>query len=95
MYVLVSFLTINSLVCSVQNSKYSRGLLGSSKSIFMLGLLVNRKCHSSPDCPYSLLHDTDVTFCSLSELTLSSPCDELLTFISLSLLCTLAEISLY
>jgi hypothetical protein len=76
------------------NSKYSRGLLESSKSTFMPGLPVNGKHgHSAPDFVYMpcCMLLLSLTFSSSSELTLRSPHDKIFTFISLSL----SEISLY
>jgi hypothetical protein len=64
----------------------------------MPGLPVNGEHgYSAPDfahmpCCMLLL---SLTFSSSTELTLSSPDDEIFTFISLSLLHTLSEISLY
>jgi hypothetical protein len=65
---------------------------------FMLGLPVNGKCgRSAPDfthmsCCMLLL---SLTFSSSSKLMLHSPYDEILTFISMSLLYSQSEISLY
>jgi hypothetical protein len=94
-YRLVS-LAITSAIFGVQNnSKYSRGLLGSSKSTFMPGLPVNGKHdRSAPNFAYMpccmLLFS--LAYSSSSELTLCSIHDGIFPFISLSLLYT---ISLY
>jgi hypothetical protein len=80
---------VASTISGVQNnSKYSRGLLGSSELTFIPGLPVNgKRGRSAPDfahmpCCMLLL---SLTFSSSLELTLYSH-DEIFTFISLSLL---------
>jgi hypothetical protein len=56
-----------SILGILKNSKYSSRLLGSSKSAFMSGLPLNRKCG------HSALNLVHVPFCmSLSSLALSS-----------------------
>jgi hypothetical protein len=79
------------------NSECSVGLWGFSKSTFMLRMPVNGKYgHSAPDfahMPYWRL--LSLTFSYSSQLTLCVQHDKILTFISLSLLYTLAEMSLY
>jgi hypothetical protein len=84
-------LAITSAISGVQNySKYSRELQGSSKSTFMQGLPTDGECGcSSPDfCSYAMLH-------AMLSLTLSLSHDKIFTFISLLLLHSLSEISLY
>jgi hypothetical protein len=92
-------LAITSAISGVQNnSKYSRGLLGSSKSTFMPGLPVNgKRGHSAPNFAYmpGCMLLFSLTFSSSSELMLCSIHDGILTFISLLLLYMLSEISLY
>jgi hypothetical protein len=78
------FLAITSAI--VQNSKYSRGLLGSAKSILMPGLPENGKRGlSAPEfahipCCMLLL---SLTFSSSSELTFCLPQDKIFIHISL------------
>jgi hypothetical protein len=79
-------LAITSPMFSVQNnSKYSRGLQGSSKSTFMPGLPANGKCrHSAPEFAYTsrCMLLLSVTFSASSELTLCSTFKEMFIFIS-------------
>jgi hypothetical protein len=52
-------LAVTSALSGVQNLKYSKGLLRSSKLTFMRGLPVNEKYgHSAPDFRYAMLHAT-------------------------------------
>jgi hypothetical protein len=73
------------------NSKYSRGLLGPSKSTFMPGLPVNGRGHSAPEfvhtsgCMLLLL----LTFSASSELTLCSPPENFHIYFTINTIFTL------
>jgi hypothetical protein len=75
---------ITSATSGIQKLKYSRGLLGYSKSILMPGLSVNGKCcHSAPNFAHMPCHATIVIAIFFCQSSHSSKYDEVFTFISL------------